>query len=306
MPIFLANYFNKPRLFIYKTDGFLFSIKAVRLKSILLIISLLLLLVGLHSIAFAQSTLPVRVDRWLEVQSVSGTVTFYRNQTSQVAKVGVRLGVVGDTLTTGKDSSAVLTVDTGIGTVRMSESTTLQVKRLEMLPSGGIVTLLNITEGQARLQLRPFTNSDSELEIETPAGISGVRGTIFGVSVQPNGTTGVATLEGRVVAEAQGQAVAIEAGLQSLIVPGDPPTQPTPLQENTQLTVRSLIQTSDRTVEIVGQVDQVNLLVIENEVQNVEPDGTFILQRSLPRDRRIRATVTTPLGKKQAYEIVVP
>ncbi|MBW4515521.1 MAG: FecR family protein [Timaviella obliquedivisa GSE-PSE-MK23-08B] len=278
----------------------------MRLKSILLIISLLLLLVGLHSIAFAQSTLPVRVDRWLEVQSVSGTVTFYRNQTSQVAKVGVRLGVVGDTLTTGKDSSAVLTVDTGIGTVRMSESTTLQVKRLEMLPSGGIVTLLNITEGQARLQLRPFTNSDSELEIETPAGISGVRGTIFGVSVQPNGTTGVATLEGRVVAEAQGQAVAIEAGLQSLIVPGDPPTQPTPLQENTQLTVRSLIQTSDRTVEIVGQVDQVNLLVIENEVQNVEPDGTFILQRSLPRDRRIRATVTTPLGKKQAYEIVVP
>ncbi|NJR40258.1 MAG: FecR domain-containing protein [Leptolyngbyaceae cyanobacterium CSU_1_4] len=278
----------------------------MRFKSIPLIISFLLLLCGLHSAGFAQSTLPVRVDRWLEVQSVSGTVTFYRDQTSQAAKVGVRFGTVGDTLITGKNSSATLGVDTGIGTVQMSESTTLQVKKLEVLPSGGMITLLNITEGQVRLQLRSFTNSESELEIQTPAGISGVRGTIFGVSVQPNGTTGIATLEGQVVAEAQGQAVAIAAGLQSLIVVGEPPTQPTALQENTQLNLRSLNPLDDRTVEIVGQIDRVNLLVIEDEVQNIEPDGTFTLQRSLPRDRRIRATVTTPLGKKQAYEIIVP
>jgi hypothetical protein len=278
----------------------------VRFKSISLIISLVLLLFGLHAIAVAQSTLSVRVDRWLEVQSLSGTVTFQRNKKTEAAQVGTRFATVGDTLATGKRSSATLAVDTGIGMVNVSESTTIQIKQLEALPSGGMVTLLKIWRGQARLRLRPFTNPDSRLEVETPAGISGVRGTVFGVSVQPNGTTGVATLKGRVVAEAQGQSVSIDAGLQSLIVPGEPPTQPTPLQENTQLNLLALNRINRRTIEIVGQIDRVNLLTIEDEVQNVGPDGIFTIRRSIPPERRIGATVTTPLGKKQAYEIIVP
>jgi hypothetical protein len=277
----------------------------VRLKFIPLI-SLLLILFSLFSPTFAQSNLSVRVERWLQVESLVGTVTFQQGKTSQSAQVGTRLQAIGDTLATGKSSSAVLAVDTQIGTVSLSESTTLQINKLETLPSGGMVTLLRILAGQARLQLRPFSSPDSRLEIETPAGISGVRGTVFGVSVQPNGVTGIATLEGRVVAEAQGQQVSVEAGLQSLIVPGEPPTQPTALQESTQLRLISLNRVSRGTVEVVGKIDSVNLLVIEEEVQNVEPDGTFTIRRSRPDDRRIAATVITPLGKKQAYEIVIP
>lgn len=271
-----------------------------------LIILISLLFLGLALPVFAQSNLSVRVERWLQIESLVGTVTFQQGKTSQAAQVGTRLQAIGDTLATGKSSSAVLAVDTQIGTVSLSESTTLQISKLEALPSGGMVTLLRILAGQARLQLRPFSNPDSRLEIETPAGISGVRGTIFGVSVQPNGVTGVATLEGRVVAEAQGQQVSIDAGLQSLIVPGEPPTQPTALQENTQLRLIALSRVGRGEVEIVGQIDTVNLLVIEEEVQNVESDGTFTIRRSLPDDRRIAATVITPLGKKQAYEIVIP
>jgi FecR protein len=277
----------------------------VRSKLIILI-SLLLLLFGLDSPTFAQSSLSVRVERWLQVESLTGTVTFKQGKTSQAAQVGTRLQAIGDTLVTGESSSAVLAVDTQIGTVNLSQSTTLQISKLEMLPSGGMVTLLKIWAGQARLQLRPFSNPDSRLEIETPAGISGVRGTIFGVSVQPNGVTGIATLEGRVFAEAEGQQVSIDAGLQSLIVPGEPPTQPIALQENTQLKLISLSRVRRGEVEISGRIDSVNLLVIEEEVQNVETDGTFTIRRSFPNDRRIAATVITPLGKKQAYEIVVP
>jgi hypothetical protein len=271
-----------------------------------LIILISLLFLALAAPVFAQSNLSVRVERWLQVESLVGTVTFQQGKTSQSAQVGTRLQAIGDTLATGKSSSAVLAVDTQIGTVSLSESTTLQINKLETLPSGGMVTLLRILAGQARLQLRPFSSPDSRLEIETPAGISGVRGTVFGVSVQPNGVTGIATLEGRVVAEAQGQQVSVEAGLQSLIVPGEPPTQPTALQESTQLRLISLNRVSRGTVEVVGKIDSVNLLVIEEEVQNVEPDGTFAIRRSRPDDRRIAATVITPLGKKQAYEIVIP
>jgi hypothetical protein len=275
-------------------------------SKLIIFISLLLVLFGLYSPTFAQSSLSVRVERWLQVESMVGPVTFQQGKTSQAAQIGTRLQAIGDTLATGKSASAVLAVDTQIGTVNLSESTTLQVTKLEVLPSGGMITLLKISAGQARLQLRPFTSPDSRLEIETPAGISGVRGTIFGVSVQPNGVTGIATLEGRVVAEAQGQQVSIEAGRQSLIVPGEPPTEPIALQESTQLKLISLSRVSRGQVEIAGRIDSVNLLVIEEDVQNVEPDGTFTIRRSLPNDRRIAATVITPLGKKQAYEIIVP
>lgn len=254
----------------------------------------------------AQATLPVRVDRWLEVQQLSGTVTFTRNKTSESAAVGTRLEQVGDALATGKSASATLAVDTQIGTIAVSENTNLQVQSLETLPSGGKVTTLRISRGQARLQLRPFTDPDSQLDIETPAGISGVRGTVFGVTVQPDGSTGVATLEGRVEVSAQSQSVSVEAGLQSLMVPGQPPTTPTTLQENPTLDLVALRRLDRRTVEIVGQIDAVNLLMIEDEVQNVGRDGSFTLRRSVGRDRQVRATVITPLGKRQDYEIVIP
>jgi hypothetical protein len=195
-------------------------------------------------------------------------------------------------------------VDTGIGTVAVSENTTLRVQALETLPSGGKVTTLGITGGQVRLELRPFTDPDSRLEIETPAGISGVRGTIFGVSVQPNGVTGVATLEGRVVTVAQGQSVAVDAGQQNLMVPGEPPTQAAPLQENTGFDLVAINRIDRRTVEIVGQIDSVNLLVVEDEVRDVGREGQFTIRTA--DDRPIRATVITPLGKRQDYEITIP
>jgi FecR protein len=281
--------------------------RTVRSKSGL--IAMLFLLAGIifyltAQSTFAQSTLPVRVDRWLEVEQLSGTVTFQRNKTSQAAKVGTRLEAIGDTLSTDRASSATLSVDTGVGTVAVAENTTLRVQELETLPSGGKITTLNITGGQARLELRPFTNPDSRLEIETPAGISGVRGTIFGVSVQPNGITGVATLEGRVVTAAQGQSVSVDAGQQSLVVPGEPPTPPTPLQENTAFDLVAINRIDRRTVEIVGQIDGVNLLVVEDEVRDVERDGRFTIRTA--DDRPVRATVITPLGKRQDYEITIP
>uniref|UniRef100_A0ACD5H295 FecR domain-containing protein n=1 Tax=Desertifilum tharense IPPAS B-1220 TaxID=1781255 RepID=A0ACD5H295_9CYAN len=53
-----------------------------------------------------------------------------------------------------------------------------------------------MTGGQARFRVRRFNHPGSSLEIETPAGSSAVRGTEFGVSVHPDGKTGIATREG--------------------------------------------------------------------------------------------------------------
>jgi FecR protein len=265
-----------------------------------------ILLLTVAAIATAQQVLPVRVDRWLEIQQLQGTVTYRRGRMSQPAQVRTRLETVGDTLITGQRSSATLAIDTGIGTINIAESTTLQVQKLDVSPDGGKITKLQVMRGQVQLQVRPFTNRESELEIQTPAGVSGVRGTVFGVSVQPNGTTGVATLEGSVSASAQGQDVKVDAGLQSLVIPGEPPSPPVPLRDDPQLDITFLAAISQETARIVGQVDPVNLLVIADQPQTISRSGGFDVQIPFPSNRRIMAAVITPLGTRQAYELAVP
>jgi hypothetical protein len=262
-------------------------------------------------LAIAQQVLPVRVDRCLELQQITGTVTYRRGQTSAAAQIHTCLEEVGDTLITGQNSSAKLGIDTGIGTISVSENTTLQVQKLDTASDGGKITLLKVTGGQVQLRVRAFTHRESILEIQTPAGVSGVRGTEFGVSVQPSGATGVATLEGSVAASAQGQTVDVDAGLQSRIIPGEPPLPPSPLKDDPSLDIRYLAivrpsAVGQRTVRIVGQIDPVNLLVIADQTQNVERSGEFDLQIPLPTNRQISAVVITPLGTRQAYELVVP
>ncbi|MBD2072251.1 FecR domain-containing protein [Leptolyngbya sp. FACHB-671] len=253
----------------------------------------------------AQS-LQVRVDRWLEVREATGTVTYQQGQNSRNARVGTRLQAVGETIRTGQGANAVLAVDTGIGFVNVSENTTLRVQSLEATNSGGRITQLQVLGGQARLQVRRLTNPDSRLEIQTPAGVSGVRGTDFGVSVQPDGKTGVVTLEGGVVASAQGESVAVNAGFQSLVIPGEPPSPAVPLRDDPGLDLRQLTAEPNRTARIAGQVDPVNLVQIENEPLVLDRQGNFDVTVPLPANRSIEAVVTTPLGKQQVYQLLIP
>jgi hypothetical protein len=253
----------------------------------------------------AQS-LQVRVDRWLEVRQATGTVTYQQGRASRNAAVGTRLQAVGETIRTGQGASAVLAVDTGIGFVSISENTTVRVQSLRMTDSGGRITQLQVSGGQARLQVRRFTNRDSRLEIQTPAGVSGVRGTDFGVSVQPDGKTGVVTLEGGVVASAQGQSVAVGAGFQSLVIPGEPPLPAVPLRNDPGLDVRQLTAEANQTARIVGQVDPVNLVQIEDEILVLNRQGEFDVRVPLSASRRVEVSVTTPLGRRQSYELLVP
>jgi hypothetical protein len=272
---------------------------------LLLLLVLGICLLTLGDLAIAQS-LKVRVNRWLEVRQIQGTVSLYQGQKTQVAKNGSRIQVVGDGIQTAAKSSAVLAVDTGIGFIKVSENTNIRVLQLEKLASGGQVTRLQVTGGQARLQVRPFTNSESRLEILSPAGLSAVRGTEFGVSVQPDGKTGVATLKGEVAAIAQGASVPIQAGFQSLVIPGEAPLPPTPLREDTRLQLQILEAVGNNQARVAGQVDVVNLVLVNDQPLSLDREGQFDVRLGLPRERRIRAVVRTPLGKQQIYELAVP
>lgn len=215
-------------------------------------------------------------------------------------------------ITTGSNASAQLNVDLAVGSVIMAENSQLRVQALSITAIGGRVTELMVSRGQVRVRVRPLTNPGTRLEIHTPAGVSGVRGTDFSVAVQPTGQTGTATLSGRVAASAEGQTVIIGPDFQSSTYPGEPPTPPEPLRNDPARSIEALT-VRGATVQIVGQIDPINLLEVDNQLQSISRDGRFDLSLPLPDDgaafrenRRIEATVTTPLGTQQKYELLVP
>jgi hypothetical protein len=262
-------------------------------------------------LAMAQSSAPspiqVRVNRWLEVQNPVGTVTLGRNNQSQPARSGDRLQAAGDTIATGKKSAATLMVDIGIGFVMLTENTRLQVQSLEVTPNDGRITRLQVSQGQARLKLRRFTNRDSQLEITTPAGLSGVRGTEFGLSVQPSGKTAIATLEGAVASSAQGKEVKVAAGLQNFTIPGEPPSDPVPLRDDPSLQyeLEKTIVSGVRKIRLVGLVDPVNSVTVNGADQPVDRNGKFVVPFAAPSFLKIKVVVTTPLGTEKLHEVAL-
>ncbi len=253
----------------------------------------------------ASDSVSVRVNRWLALRHLDGNVTFLTSDQSRPARRGDRLQNVGDGLTTAGDSDATLEVDTQIGTIEVAEQTALKVKALEITPSDGRITRLEVDRGRVRLQVRPFTNPDSRLEIETPAGISGVRGTEFGVNVSPDGKMGVATLEGNVATSAQGQEVEVPAGFQNVTIPGNPPSQPVPFSNEPRLDyqVERIIRHGIRRIVLNGQVDPTSSVLIKDEPQAIDPEGKFSLVLPAPSRLRLKVTVITALGQEQTYDL---
>lgn len=268
----------------------------------------LTLITVLTAVTASARPLKVRVNRWLELRRLSGTVNFLQSGQWRQAQVGQRLESVGDGLRTGPGSLARLAVDTQVGFVSVSQNTTLSITELYTTPRGGKVTQLEVSRGgQARIFVRQFTNPDSRLEIRTPAGVNGVRGTDFGMTTQPSGRSSLATEEGSVVSGAQGLSVPVDAGFQNFTIPGEPPSEPVPLTDDPGLNLFRIERQSREGISIVvleGSTDPVNLLVVEDETQEVDPEGNFALELPLREDRRIEMTVTTPLGKMQPYEVV--
>ncbi|MEL6382614.1 MAG: FecR domain-containing protein [Cyanobacteria bacterium J06626_18] len=273
-------------------------------SSLLLTTTTLLVLLGAHTSGWTQQ---VRVNRFLALQSLSGNVSLQSSSGSRTAEVGDRLSQVGDGLTTGQGSIASLSVDTGIGSVEVSENTQMRIRRMDIATDNGRITHLDVPQGQIRLEVRSFTHEGSELEIHTPAGVSSVRGTEFGVTVQPDGKMGVATLEGGVATLAQDQTVEVPEGFQNLTVPGDPPSPAVPLRDDPTLDfeIRRIIEGGNRRLEFVGRVDPVNLVLVEEESQTIDQDGTFTRDFLPIRGTRLQVTVITPLGTRQDYDVAI-
>ncbi len=256
----------------------------------------------------AQRSIPIRVDRWLAVQQITGAVTYQRDTFQKAAQMGDRLERVGDSLSTGKNATATLLVDTGVGTISVSENTILRVRSLGIAADNGRITQLEVPQGRVYLKLRRFNHRGSRLEIRTPAGLSGVRGTEFGLSIQPGGKTGLATRQGAVMTSARGADVKVAAGYQNFTVSGEPPSIPVPLKNDPSLRYQVQQEIDSQRVRrfrLVGQTDPVNALTVNGVAQSTDRDGRFSAVFYASSYPRVKVIVTTPLGKTEAYELAL-
>ena len=272
------------------------TLRCRRLTCIGLLSLLAAVLVGTSVPLYAQSV----SGRWLQLQRFSGTVTVVAGR-SKSARIGDRLSAVGHGLVTGSRSSANLSVDTGIGTIAVAQNTRITIDRLTTLADGGRVTILDVPRGQARLQVRRFTNPSSRLELHTPSGVAAVRGTEFGVSVSPEGRTVVATTEGSVEATAASQSVEVLPETVSLIYPGQPPTPAAPLDH--ELAIRwDANEWSNGYLYLSGNIDAANTITVMGEELPVNRRGRFETRLSLPtRSQRVTIEVSNAVGETRTY-----
>ena len=240
---------------------------------------------------------------WLQVQRVSGSVTTLIGRRKNT-QVGDRLSAVGHGLVTGNRSSANLSLDEGIGSIAVAQNTRVRVEQLSVLSDGARVTVLDVPRGQARLQVRRFTNPNSRLELHTPSGVAAVRGTVFGVSVDEDGQTSVATLEGQVEASAQNVAVPVDAGMVSIIYTGEPPTSPQSLDRKLDIQWQTYEWRKDH-FYVAGWIDPANTLMVMGDDISITRTGYFEKKVLLAdRSQRVMLTVQNAMGEARMHELL--
>ncbi|MEM7063352.1 MAG: FecR family protein [Cyanobacteria bacterium P01_B01_bin.77] len=270
-----------------------------RLKHLAIGSMLATTVMGVSFASLAQSA----SGRWLQVQRVTGSVTLLTGG-RKPAQVGNRLAAVGHGLVTGNRSSAHLSVDDGIGGIAISQNTRIAIRRLSVLADGSKVTVIDVPRGQARLQVRRFTHANSRLELHTPSGVAAVRGTEFGVSVEQDGQTNVATLEGQVEASAQSIVVPVNAGMVSIIHPGEPPTPARVLDRELKIQWHGYEWKNDR-FYVSGRIDAANNLVAMGEELPVGRTGHFEEMLQLTdRSQPVVLTVQNAMGEARTYRLL--
>lgn len=266
-------------------------------------------LCGKVELSIAQSQVQVKTNRYLQVEQIQGNVFFRNQNTNRPARKGDRLTNIGDEIVTSGQSTAVLSVDTGVGFVNVAEQTTVRINSLQISNDNGRITNLLVPRGIVRLRIRRFTNPSSRFDIQTPAVITGVRGTEYMVNVKNDGRTVLATLDGAVNTSAQNIDVLVSKGFQNQTIVGEPPSQPVPIQDNTDLDyqVIKLSENGERQVILAGNVDFANTVSIDGIAQDVDRDGQFrsVLTTNSIYRAEIQVIVTTPSGKQRTYDLVI-
>ena len=267
----------------------------------------LLVIFGKPELSIAQSQLQIERSRYLQVEQLVGNVFIRSQNANRSARRGDLISNVGEEIVTGNGSTALLSIDTGIGFVNVSENTVVRVNSLRVTNSNGRVTSLLIPKGKVRLQVRRFTNTSSIFNVITPGVVAGVRGTEYVVNVNNEGRSVISTFDGAVQTEAQNVGVLVNKGFQNQTLLGEPPSRPVPILDNTELEyqVLKLFEYNGRRVILVGKVDFANTVSVDGVEQNIDRNGQFRTELMINSGYRgeVIVKVESPSGKQRTYNL---
>ena len=96
----------------------------------------------------------------------------------------------GDEIKTAKENTVELELDDGkTGKIKISGGTMMRINQLAKDPgTNDMITLLDLALGKMLVKAEPL-KGNSKFEVRTPTALTGVRGTIFEVSVEPRAET---------------------------------------------------------------------------------------------------------------------
>ena len=175
------------------------------------------------------SWLQTPVARAATLAQVDGVVEVLPEgeQTWHPAAVGERIEP-GDRIRTGPASAALLRFFNG-STTNIGAETEISLVQMNSRRMGGHeVVVLHQWIGESYHRVQPLPDSASEFKVETPAAITRVRGTVFAVIVEEDGTTDVVVVEGKVDVIAQERIVQVLAGQGTTVQPKHPPVPARP------------------------------------------------------------------------------
>ena len=132
----------------------------------------------------------------------------------------------GDRIKTSGNSTTTLVFFEG-STAEVEANSELILKELAIAHNTGSTSIhVEQVVGHTIDRVKKLVDSESEYEVETPAGSAAVRGTIFKLYVRDDGYTAIYCKEDKVQFTAGGATVTVSSGQQSDARPGGTPSTP--------------------------------------------------------------------------------
>jgi len=208
---------------------------AFALFAILLVLLLLVPLIGCGSGDInrtpTSTTTPTPVPTGnvppVTISSPSGEVLVQKSGSGAdnfvLASAGMRLEP-GDRIKTGEESSTLIIFFDG-SVMEIGANSDITIEQLDLAQDTGSTTIrLKQLVGNTVNRVQQLVDSASKYEVETPAGVAVVRGTIFSMMVEESGYTLLSTDDGFVWFTAGGVTVLVGPGMQTSASPGGTPS----------------------------------------------------------------------------------
>lgn len=239
---------------------------------------------------------PEKKPLQIQLRDVQGTVEIRRGDGDWTAAKGGELMSRSDGVRTGERSSAVL-LGGDVYQVKMESNTEVAIADLSdsisrLLLEGGMATAQ--VNGEARHQFE-VRAAGSDAVARTQSGT-------FSISNNRAGTVAVGTHQGEVEFLGSGKVVIVRAGQQSIVRPGQGPSDPVPIPSSLLLKVNlpGHLTVNRRKVVLAGRAEPGAVVEIGGRAAPVGADGTFKQTLEFPDGKHELEVRARSVGKLEA------